>query len=127
MKKTVLWVFVLLLFAVSCAPKLIPPQDQHRMMRVDKSVNDVYRAVKPSLLKNGYAITERDITTGVVKARKINGEKMLIISVKRHPDGGTFVKMRLIVKKNGRPLRVPEKTMLELEKILQDMKAISSG
>ena len=115
------------MLTVSCAPKLVPPQDQHRMRRVQAPVDVVYRAVKPSLMKHGYVIVDSDVTIGLTKARKINGKKFMVISVKKQSEGGSFVKIKLIAIKNGRPLKVPEKTMLELENILQDIEIISSG
>ena len=127
MKKTVLCVLILFFFTISCAPKLVPPQDQHRMAKVEAPVNVVYRAVKLSLVKHGYAIVDRDITVGLTKARKINGKKLVVVSVRNHHEGGAFVKIRLIAGKKGRPANVPEKTMSELENILQDIETISSG
>ena len=127
MKKIVLFVLVLSFFFLSCASKLVPPHEQHRMATVKAPVNVVYRSVKPSLMKNGYTIVHRDIKTGVTKAGKRNGKKMVVISVRRNPEGHALVKIRLIARKNGRPLAVPEKTMCELEKILQDIESIASG
>ena len=126
MKKIVLSVLVLPFLFLSCASKLVPPQDQHRTIKVAAPVNAVYRAVKPSLMKHGYIIVDRDITTGVTKARRRNDNKMVVISVRRNPEDNALVKIRLIAEKNGRPLQVPEKTMNELDQILQDIQHIAS-
>ena len=117
---------VILMFTVfSCMPKVIPPPDQQRSILVNVQAEDAYRAVKPALMKNGYQITGRDITVGLTKAKKINHNKHLIITVKSKPPEGTVVKIKLIVRKNGKPISVPEKTMTEVDTILQQIKLMA--
>ena len=126
MKKRISSIWFILFFILSCSPKLIPPQEQYRDRVINAQVNATFRAVEPSLMKTGYAIVERDISTGMIKAKKINGDKILVISVRNHPAGGSHVKIKLIVRKKGRLLRVPEKAMHEIDMILDEIRRLAA-
>ena len=117
-------IFILFFSVVDCAIKMVPPEQQYSSISIFAPFQETYKAVKPALMKNGYKILARDITVGLVKAKKINRNKFLEIIVKPKSEQESFVNIQLIVEKNGRRLGVSEKTMAEIETILDDIKTI---
>lgn len=126
MKKNIFLLCAFLMLTCSCAPQLIPPREQHRMTIIEAPPRMIFRAVKPALMKNGYEIIHRDITTGLVKAHKIGMNRHLVIRVRKKGPNASTVKINVIAKKNGRVLSVPEKTMLEVEAILNELKQLAN-
>jgi len=120
----IILIFILFFSVVDCAIKMVPPEQQYSSISIFAPFQETYKAVKPALMKNGYKILARDITVGLVKAKKINRNKFLEIIVKPKSEQESFVNIQLIVEKNGRRLGVSEKTMAEIETILDDIKTI---
>ena len=120
---------VFLLF--SCLPKMIQPRDQHMAIIVSAPMKEAFLAVRPSLIKYNYQIDKADVAVGMVKGVKTRGSsnvtKEIIISVQSVDAKTSQVKINLSVTKYDvqggcRQLSVPEKTMKELEGILNEIK-----
>lgn len=119
-----LLIFIPYFLVTACAIKIIPPEQQYRSFSISAPFQKTYKAIKPALMKNGYKILTRDITVGLVKAKKINRNKYLEIMVKPKSNQKSFVNIQLIVEKNGRRLGVSKKSMTEIETILDNIKTI---
>jgi hypothetical protein len=120
-----LLVLILALFAVSCSLQMIPIRKQYRTRFIAASYENTFLAVKSALMKNGYKIDEMDFQMGQIEAIKIRKNKYLTISVKSEEGKGIFVKINLAVWKNGKRLSVSEKTMAELDTILNEINAVA--
>jgi len=113
---------------ISCFLKTIPPEKQYRADVVPAPMREVFKLVRPSLIKFNYRIVEADVAVGAVKAvSKSNFNKQLIVTVSATDDNKSHVRLKLDVRKliktgEYRRLHVPEKTMRELDGILTEIK-----
>jgi hypothetical protein len=119
-----LLVLILALFAVSCSLQMIPIRKQYRTRLIAAPYESTFLAVKSALMKNGYKIVAMDFQMGQIEAKKIRKNKYLRASINPKKRKGVLVKINLEVWKNGRRLDVSERTMAELDSILEEINTI---
>lgn len=119
-----LFVSILALSVISCALQMIPIRKQYRTRLIVAPYEITFPAVKSALMKNGYEIIGMDFQMGQIEAKKIRNNKYLKISVNPEKRKGVIVKINLSVWKNGNRLSVSERTMTELDTILEDINGI---